>query len=46
MNKEMTALLDSMVEGFIGDVAYEFELDTDEQAAKLIKQSMERVVSK
>lgn len=42
MNKEQTELLDSMVEGFLGDIQYEFDLDTEGQAKRLVEQSLER----
>jgi len=36
-------LIDSMVEGFIQDVSYQFNLATDPQAVFMIKESLARL---
>ena len=43
MTKEQEELLDSMVEGFLQDVRYQFDLDGDHQASKLVSKSIERL---
>lgn len=42
MNKEQLELIDTMLEGFVQDIEYQFDLGTDEQALKLIEKAIER----
>ena len=43
MSKELLDLMDSMTDGYIQDMMHEFDLDTEAQAIKLIRESLERV---
>lgn len=43
MTKEELELLDTMVDSVCQDVLYQFNLSSDEQAIKLIKDSLERL---
>lgn len=43
MDTERTDLLDSMVDGFMQDIMYQFSLDYDEQAIKLVRDSLDRL---
>lgn len=43
MEKEKIELLDSMVDGFAQDVLYQFSLDLDAQAIRLIRESLDRL---
>ncbi len=43
MNKEQLDLIQSMLEGFVSDVQYEFDLGTEDQAIKLIENTLERI---
>lgn len=43
MDKEQTELLDSMVDGFMQDILYQFGLDHDSQAIKLVRESLDRL---
>lgn len=43
MEQEKIELLDSMVDGFMQDIMYQFSLDHDEQAIKLVRESLDRL---
>lgn len=43
MEQENVELLDSMVDGFMQDVLYQFSLDHDSQAIKLVRESLDRL---
>lgn len=42
MSKENKELLESMVGSLVQDVLYQFDLDREEQAVKLIKKVLEK----
>lgn len=43
MENGKIVLIDSMVDGFMQDVMYQFSLDHDEQAIKLVRESLDRL---
>lgn len=43
MDTERTELLDSMVDGTCQDILYQFNLDNDAQAIRLIRESLDRL---
>lgn len=43
MDKEQQDLLDSMVDGFMQDIMYQFSLDYDSQAVNLVRESLDRL---
>lgn len=43
MEQEKVELLDSMVDGFMQDILYQFSLDHDSQAVKLVRESLDRL---
>lgn len=43
MEQEKVELLDSMVDGFMQDIMYQFGLDYDSQALKLVRGSLDRL---
>lgn len=43
MEQERVDLLDSMVDGFMQDIMYQFGLDHDRQAINLVRESLDRL---